>query len=155
MKKNDICYVPKYTIKGIKDELKKRHIEFVEVDTLLEQGKSRYRRGKWTEFENSLSTKGIGWFAYIKFFVDPDSDFDDENIWAIVAGKTGSNKDKVNKHSDVRFMEYPKKGPAKKWIFINKKKLYHPKIIVIPAETEKKALDVEKSLVKWFGLLES
>ncbi|MBO4889458.1 MAG: hypothetical protein J5574_00585 [Lachnospiraceae bacterium] len=150
-------FKPAFNMKGVKEKLNtlgKPYEDYEVIDTLFGQNETRYRRGKKTEFENSLSEKGIKWFAYIKFFVDNDEETkNEEKIWAIVAGKTGSNL--VITKSDVRFCEYPSKGLAKEWIYNNKKKWYHPKIIVVRAQSEQDALNQEKILLKEFHLLGS
>ncbi|WP_349948425.1 hypothetical protein ABFV83_08320 [Lacrimispora sp. BS-2] len=123
-------------------------------NTFLEQDKNRWGRGKRRLFEDSLDIKNLYYFAYVKFYLD-----DDNNKYALVAGKSGSKK--VNYKSDVKFCEYPDKGKAKKWLHDNDKNWWHEEILIIKTISEEKkisekeALDIEACLVKTFGLCES
>ena len=120
--------------------------------TYLEQNAVRWRRGKHSDFEKSLM--GMKYFAYIKFYLD------DDVMYALVAGKSGSRR--VNgSGSDVRFREYPYKGKAKAWLYEQKKQWCKTEILVIPAiaeedeENKNEALEIERYLVKTFGLFQS
>ena len=153
MGKKEFEYEKTYSIKKIRELLKALKYEYIEVNTLLEQDKSRYKRGKKKEFEESLKEMGIGYFVYIKFFAD-DEIVNEDNLYAIVVGKSGSIL-KNRYGSDVRFREYPQEGRAKKWLYDNNKKWYHPKILVIKAKDEEEAYKIERKLVNNFHLLES
>ena len=63
---------PVYTLEYVKKQLDKEKIKYEIIETFLEQNQVRYKRGKRQRFEEMLCEKGIGYFAYIKFF---ESDF--------------------------------------------------------------------------------
>ena len=145
---------PKYNLEQVKNQLEKDNIQYEIVETLLGQNQVRYKRGKRQQFEDMLCKKGIGYFAYIKFFESEKDNSEANSLFAIVAGKTGSMN--VNAYgSDVRFMKYPKPGKAKKWLYENNKRWYQPLIVVIKTENKEKALEAEKQLIEKFDLLES
>ncbi|MBR1670803.1 MAG: hypothetical protein IJ695_08900 [Butyrivibrio sp.] len=145
---------PKYSLEAVKTQLEVDGLPYEMVGTFLEQNQERYKRGKKRQFEESLCDKGIEYFAYIKFFESERDNYNADSLFAIVAGKSGSMK--VNAYgSDVRFMNYPKPGEAKKWLYDNKKRWYHPHIIVIKTKDKDEAYKVERLLIEKFGLLES
>ncbi len=145
---------PEYTLEYVKKQLDKEKIKYEIIETFLEQNQVRYKRGKRQQFEEMLCKKGIGYFAYIKFFESEKDKSEDNSLIAIVAGKSGSKN--VNAYgSDVRFLNYPKPGKAKKWLYDNKMRWYHPSILVIRAQKKEEALKVERQLIKKFNLLES
>ncbi|MBR1478059.1 MAG: hypothetical protein IJ608_08895 [Lachnospiraceae bacterium] len=152
--KTDNNWKPKYSLAEIKTQLDAEEMSYEIIDTLLEQNQTRYKRGKKWQFEENLCNKGIEYFAYIKFFEADKNKCDDNSLFAIVAGKSGSKK--VNAYgSDVRFMVYPKHGKAKKWLYDNNKRWYQPLIVVIKARNKGEAFEIEKQLIERFGLLES
>lgn len=132
--------------KSIEDELKKsQYVErFAFFKTHLEQGECRWRKGKHVHFEDDLEVANLRYFAYIKFYLE------DNNMYALVAGKTGSRI--VNAYgSDVRFQVYPKKGKAKKWLYDNDKDWCQTEILVVATisedkeESNREALAIEKN----------
>lgn len=124
--------------------------------THFQQGETRWNQR--SKFEDTLVTElnngqGIKYFAYIKFYLDKGRKY------ALVAGKSGSKL--VNEKSDVSFLEYPKKGLAKKWLYEHDKEWYVEEILIIWALADNKkanedeAFAIERDLIKLFGLLES
>lgn len=107
-------------------------------------------------FENELVKKGIKYFAYIKFFVDNE----DNQIYGIVAGKTGSSL--VNRQTDVCFSTNREDGFSRKFLDDLKLKWYKEEILIITPEnnidneiSKKQALEIERYLKVEFKLLGS
>lgn len=125
------------------------------IKTCLGQDDKRWKRGRKSEFQKYLEAKNLYYFAYIKFYLDNGKKY------ALVAGKTGSRK--VNSSGcDLAFREYPDyEGKAKKWLYDNKKQWCQTEFLVISTEAQEKkqsnkeALEIERYLVKTFGLFES
>ena len=108
------------------------------------------------EFEVELQKLNVGYFAYIKFFIESDE------IYGIVAGKTGSLQVNV-KGNDVDFsINTSTKGRR----FLHRKdfKWYKEKVLVVFPETNfeddksanrKEALAIERDLKRFFSLFGS
>lgn len=124
-------------------------------DTYLGQDADRWRRGYKSKYQQALVHDKLMYFAYIKFYVDNGEKY------ALVAGKSGSYN--VNKSSgcDLGFYVYPEKGPAKKWLYDNKKQWCQTEFLVISTNADEKdksckeAEIIEKYLMNTFGLFES
>lgn len=96
--------------------------------------------------EMELIEKGIKWFVYIKFYKDG------KDIKPLSVGKSGSKL--VNQSgSDVSF-GYDDKGYKAAVKFLNEENLkwLNKQIYLIPCETEKDTLDLEKKIQKEFNL---
>ena len=123
-------------------------------NTFLGQEAVRWRRGDKSKFQQSLVDESLKFFAYIKFYVDG------ERKYALVAGKSGSNT--VNSSGcDLGFSLDSQKDLAKKWLSDNNKQWCQTEFLVISTNAEEKeksnteALEIERYLVRTFGLLES
>ena len=115
--------------------------------TLLRQEEDRWKRGHRSTME-SLLAKKVGYFAYVKSYLGNDG-----IDYALVAGKTGSNA--VIGRSDICFGIYPQPGPAKKYLFDNHLRWNQEKILIIPANSEEEAFEIEAKLQKDYRLLGS
>lgn len=98
--------------------------------------------------EQELVDRGINWFVYIKFYEI------ENKIKPLQVCKSGSMI--VNKSgSDVGFSTNINHGAAR--IFLNENNLrWHiEKILIFPTKTEKEAYELERLLIKRFGLFSS
>ena len=95
-----------------------------------------------TAFEQNLIDKNVGYFAYIKFYINKS------NIFPLVRGKSGSLL--VNqKGSDVNFSEKEEDGPARRFLKENDYQWDKTKILIIPASSESEAYAIENWLSKY------
>ena len=100
-------------------------------------------------FEQSLVDSGIGWFCYVKFFIDQLG-----CIKPLVVGKSGSLN--VNATgSDVSFSEDPNDGPARRFLTESNLVWDKTKILIIKAESEQQALFYEWKISYVYGLFGS
>lgn len=100
-------------------------------------------------FEKSLVEKEIGWFAYIKFYIDSGGE-----IKPLVVGKSGSLLVNIS-GSDVSFSTDPNDGPARKFLKEENLEWCKTQILVIPFETEIEVLNIEKELKNNYSLFYS
>ena len=100
-------------------------------------------------FEQNLLEQDINWFAYVKFYINNDS-----NIKPFVVGKSGS-LNVNNNGSDVNFSTDINDGPARK--FLNEENLEWDKtqILIIPCRTKDEAFKIEKEIAINFNLFQS
>ena len=140
-----------YTYQEIIDNLRTLYIEgeVIEINTLLEKVSDYFRPGE--DFEKLLLSDdymGLGFFAYIKFFIDGNESY------GIVAGKTGTYN--VNQTgTDVSFDKNKNGGLARQFLISKEFDWDKERIIIIKADSNKKAFSVERELKKRFGLLGS
>lgn len=124
-------------------------------NTYLEQDADRWRRGYKYKFQQSLVDDNLMFFAYIKFYLDK------RKKYALVAGTSGSYIVNTSSGCDLGFYLYPQKGPAKKWLYDNEKQWCQTEFLVIATNAEEKeksykeSKEIEKYLVRTFGLFES
>ena len=133
----------------IESDLANQNKRYYIVDTYLEQDAIRWRRGYKRRFQKELCNMGLEYFAYIKFFLQNNDKI------AIVVGKSGSLNVNKSQGCDLNFSEYPSKGKARKWLFDNHKEWCKTEILIIPAQTQSEAYDIEKGLLNGYGLYES
>jgi len=117
-------------------------------------GRTRYVRC----FNNALIAKGVEWFAYIKFYEVGDS-----VVKPLSAGKSGvigaprQTGGKKKGLPDIYFSKEPGHGPSR--LFLSDTKLnvkwYMKYILVVPASTEKEALEFEADIMKNYLLFGS
>ena len=104
-------------------------------------------------FERSLVEASIGWFVYIKFYIDRNSN--DELVRKpLVVGKTGSKL--VNKSgTDVCFSTDISDGPARR--FLSEENLDWDKtvIAICKCESELEAYQLESEIEKCYNLFRS
>ena len=104
-------------------------------------------------FDRSLVEANIGWFVYIKFYVDKNNDGELVRR-PLVVGKTGSKL--VNKSgTDVCFSTDISDGPARR--FLSEENLEWDKtvIAICKCESELEAYQLEMNIANTFGLFES
>lgn len=104
-------------------------------------------------FEQSLIDKNVAWFTYIKFYINKEN-----NIYPLVVGKTGSKF--VNDYgTDLNFSEYLddgiNNGTGRKFLKEMNFQWCKTYILVIPCNSEKEALEIEREIVKKYSLFES
>ena len=105
-------------------------------------------------FEQNLIDKNIGYFVYFKLYLNPNDNNKFDNLKLLVIGKTGSLLVNTN-GTDVNFSEIEKDGPARKFLKENNYQWDKTKIIVIPTESEKEALRIEKEIKIKYKLFSS
>ena len=143
--------IKKYKFKTydeIIEELEKSEFEkdFLEVKTLIKD-LDDIKPGE--NFQKKLKEIDLGYFAYIKFFID------NGEAYGIVAGKTGSYSVNKSQGTDVSFDKKYNGGPARQFLRQKGFEWYKKKIIIIKAHNSKKALEVERKLKEMFGLFGS
>ena len=105
-------------------------------------------------FEQNLIDKNIGYFVYFKLYLNPNDNNKFDNLKLLVVGKTGSLLVNTN-GTDVNFSEIEKDGPARKFLKENNYQWDKTKIIIIPTESEKEALRIEKEIKIKYKLFSS
>lgn len=100
-------------------------------------------------FEQSLIDKKVGWFVYIKFYVDKNN-----KIRPIVVGKSGSLK--VNASgSDLNFSLNNEDGPSRRFINSSNSNWCYDFIMIRRVRTEKKAYNLERKIMNKYGFFGS
>ena len=148
----------KLTYKGdcwecFKDKFNKNNIipgDFAKYNPIWQNTYRLQRTNKIGQLamEQELVDRGINWFVYIKFYEI------ENKIKPLQVCKSGSMI--VNKSgSDVGFSTNINHGAAR--IFLNENNLrWHiEKILIFPTKTEKEAYELERLLIKRFGLFSS
>lgn len=107
--------------------------------------------GARNAFERSLIENNLNYFVYIKFYIKDDSYLNE--FYPLVVGKSGSCN--VNNKSDVSFSMDINDGPARKFLLENNYNWLKTKILIIPAENEVKALNIEKEIFNKYNLFYS
>lgn len=101
-------------------------------------------------FDQYLINMNIGWFCYIKFYIDKD-----DNVKPLVVGKTGT-KLVSNTINDICFSYWDtNKGPARQFLKDRNVDWDKTKVFIIPCNTEIEALEKEKELKEKFNLFYS
>lgn len=91
-------------------------------------------------FEQSLVDMNVGWFVYIKFYVNHDG-----CIKPLVVGKSGSLL--VNSNgSDISFSIDVNDGPARRFLIEEDLEWCKTQIAVLPVDSEEEALYIEKEI---------
>lgn len=118
------------------------------IPTFLDQ-QSEDWKGARVPFEKSLVDLGIGWFVYIKFYLNTNGD-----MRPIVVGKSGSKATNVT-GSDVNFSIDPNDGPARKFLKEEGLKWCKTQIAILRVDTELEAYEIEKKIQLELGLFGS
>lgn len=105
--------------------------------------------GAKAAFEQNLLEQDIGWFAYIKFYID-----DCGCIKPLVVGKTGSLNVNAN-GSDVSFSADINDGPARRFLIETGTVWDKTKILIIPCKDENEAFKIEKEIALNYNLFQS
>lgn len=106
--------------------------------------------GARNAFEQNLVENNIGWFVYVKFFIDPSG-----RIKPLVVGKSGSLNVNTN-GSDVIFSTDISHGPARRFLIETKGARWDKtQILIIKAKSEKQALFYENKIANVYVLFES
>ena len=147
------CYMENLMTEDLDSFFDKIGKEYGDADiqpTYFIQGAQRWNKRR--KFESDLKEKGIGWFAYIKFYIQ------EGKSRPLAVGKTGARHIK-NSNADISFSEYTENGkddgPARRFLYVNGYSWDETRILIIPAICEKNALDIERYIACKFGLLES
>lgn len=102
-------------------------------------------------FKQRLIDRNIGWFAYVKFYLDKIID----ESKPLVVGKTGSMLKNIN-GTDVSFSTEINDGPARKFLEETNQQWDKTQILVIPYDSgDEEDLKIEKSLQNKFSLFVS
>ena len=100
-------------------------------------------------FEKDIMDKNVGYFAYIKFYLDENG-----HSRPLVAGKSGSVL--VNSSgSDVMFSDDVEHGPARRFLQEGHFHWDKTNILLLPADSEKHALALERQVQKTMNLFGS
>ena len=106
--------------------------------------------GVRSAFEQNLVENNIGWFVYIKFYIDQSG-----NIKPLVVGKSGSLNVNTN-GSDVTFSTDIDHGPSRRFLIETEGAEWDKtQILIIKAKSEKQALFYERKIANVYGLFES
>ncbi len=91
-------------------------------------------------FEQNLVENNIGWFVYIKFYMDHDKQY-----VPLVVGKSGSKLVNVN-GSDISFSTYINDGPARRFLHEEGLEWCKTQIAIRPCSNECEALQIESQI---------
>ena len=104
--------------------------------------------GTRAAFEQNLVDLRVGWFVYIKFYIN------ENNIKPLVVGKSGSLL--VNSNgSDVSFSKNIEDGPARRFLYESKLEWYKTEIAICKCDNEKEAYEIEKNIRNKYNLFSS
>ena len=151
----------KFTLADVKERLDapdavKKH-DYKVYDTFLEQDADRWKTGRKAQFQQQFVSENRKYFAYIKFYLDG------EDIYAIVAGKSGSYIVNKSRGFDLSFSFKRENRVSREWLEDNKKVYCQTMTLVVyPREqiedrklNRRKAFEIERELKEMFGLLGS
>lgn len=126
-----------------------KHCDIQIIPTFRSQDATSWA-GARAAFEQNLVDQNIGWFAYVKFYIDKNKG----QKRPIVVGKTGSCL--VNSAgTDVSFSVDINDGPARLLLHETEQQWDQTQILVVKAKSEKQALFLEWKISKTFNLFES
>lgn len=153
--KNDILYYKEEKWEDYKDKFKLKNVEadfdneyngFWQNTYRLEENSIKGQDA----MERELIEKNVGWFVYIKFYIDKE-----ENIKPLVVGKTGSKLVNIS-GTDIKFdLNNIDHSPGRRFIADNNFEWYKDKIYVIPCNSEKEAKMLESKLQNEYYLFGS
>ena len=106
-------------------------------------------KGSLQAFEQNLVDNEIGWFVYIKFYIDENNE-----IKPLVCGKTGSKLVNVS-GSDVSFSTDMKYGPARRFLQEEGFEWCKTQIAILKCDSEEEAYEKELSYIKELNLFRS
>lgn len=158
---NVLCYFDKTVNKYVPwDEWKRKFMdmnldfqlpeEFQWVPTFRDQNSNDWVRTR-SAFEHYLTELEIGWFAYIKFYVDRNGE-----IKPLVVGKSGSLL--VNSSgSDVSFSMDEDDGPERRFLMESNGAYdwYRTHIAICKCDKEVEAYEMESKIEEQFHLFQS
>ena len=121
---------------------------FVTVPTFREQNSDTWA-GSGPAFERSLVDMNVGWFVYIKFYIDRIG-----QLKPIVIGKSGSMLVNTN-GTDVNFGESVDDGAARRFLAEEGLQWCKTQIAIRPCNTEEEAYAIESALTVELRLLNS
>lgn len=118
------------------------------IPTFRKEGSTSWFGAKQA-FEFYLKELCIGWFVYLKFYIDHNG-----NSRPLIVGKSGSLL--VNKNgSDISFSTDIKDGPARRFLYEEHLCWDVTKVAVLPCETEDKAYLLENKIMREMNLFSS
>lgn len=106
-------------------------------------------KGSLQAFEQNLVDNEIGWFAYIKFYIDENNE-----IKPLVCGKTGSKLVNVS-GSDVSFSTDINDGPARRFLQEEGFEWCKTQIAILKCDSEEEAYEKELLYIKELNLFRS
>jgi hypothetical protein len=130
------------------EELMSMHLKAMMIPTFRQQNSIDWSKAN-VAFEQSLIEAGIGWFAYVKFYIDPK-----KRSLPLVVGKSGS-KAVNNSGSDLSFSTDPDDGPGRKFLSESNLEWNKTQVLIIPCDTERQAYDVEQKIQISYNLFGS
>lgn len=138
----------KFSILNINFQLNDNFNEFQLIPTFRTQDSDTWERSR-TVFEQNLVDLEIGWFVYIKFYIDSE-----DNVKPLVIGKSGSLL--VNSSgSDVSFSTNINDGPARRFLYESNLEWCKTQIAILKCSSEQEALEKENFYQNKFKLFSS
>lgn len=113
--------------------------DFIKVKTLRSQDSDSWN-GSRKAFEDQLVLLGIGWFVYIKSYIDRLG-----RSVPLVVGKSGTTLVKLS-YSDLSFSTDVSDGPARRFLMEEQVEWDKESILVLPCQSESEALYIESSI---------
>lgn len=121
---------------------------FLVYPTFRKQNSKNWRGAK-VPFEQNLVDGNIGWFVYIKFYINKN-----DEIKPLVCGKSGSKL--VNSNgSDISFSENVEDGPARRFLSEESLEWCKTQIAILKCDSEREAYEKESFYIKKLNLFGS
>ena len=121
---------------------------FVIYPTFRAQGSEDWK-GSLQAFEQNLIDNGIGWFVYIKFYIDENN-----KLKPLVCGKSGSKLVNVS-GSDVSFSTDINDGPSRRFLQEEGFEWCKTQIAIFKCDSEEEAYEKELFYIKELNLFGS